>query len=365
MVGKKFCENCGNELLAGAKFCDSCGARIKTSSNLLDSWYSQNIAPLVRTSADWAKGLRRNTLIVSVVAVFVVAIVSFLSIMNGHAIQKQLQATQDRLTSIASTTNQKLDRQSQELNRQSQELNQKTSQISALESDIKLAASKEGSSSGNISKILSSLSPSVVKIVCNSDYSGNNLQEGSGLLYHSVSSAYGPYYVETNLHVVQTSDGSLSQCLIAIYPDYTDTNNYLLYQTSGYQIFKSGADLSFLTPELANSDNAGTKTQLAQYAKERTSTTYCSSSSIGDHLSILGYPGVGGSSLTATDGIISGFEYDNGTRFIKTSAKIEQGNSGGVAIKDSGCILGIPTFVETGSVESIGRILDLNDLFSN
>ena len=44
--------------------------------------------------------------------------------------------------------------------------------------------------------------------------------------------------------------------------------------------------------------------------------------------------------------------------------KIEHGNSGGIAIKDSGCVLGIPTFVQSGTVESIGRILDLDYLFS-
>ena len=59
-----------------------------------------------------------------------------------------------------------------------------------------------------------------------------------------------------------------------------------------------------------------------------------------------------------------GFEFDSGSRYIKTSAKIEHGSSGGVAIKDSGCVVGIPTFVEQGSVESIGRILDLHYLFN-
>ena len=61
--------------------------------------------------------------------------------------------------------------------------------------------------------------------------------------------------------------------------------------------------------------------------------------------------------VTATEGIISGFDGD----YYITSAKVEHGNSGGAAIlvKES-CELGIPTFVQTGSIESLARILDLD-----
>ena len=60
--------------------------------------------------------------------------------------------------------------------------------------------------------------------------------------------------------------------------------------------------------------------------------------------------------LTATEGIVSGFD---GNYFI-TSAKVEQGNSGGalILLKDN-CLLGIPTFVTLGKVESLARILDI------
>jgi hypothetical protein len=70
----------------------------------------------------------------------------------------------------------------------------------------------------------------------------------------------------------------------------------------------------------------------------------------------LGYPTIGSSgSITVTEGIVSGIEGD----YYVTSAKIDHGNSGGVAIltKDD-CYLGIPTFVKNnGGFESLGRIL--------
>lgn len=78
---------------------------------------------------------------------------------------------------------------------------------------------------------------------------------------------------------------------------------------------------------------------------------------IGDRVIILGYPGIGAKdSVTATEGIISGFEND----FYVTSAKIESGNSGGAAIDvQNDCLLGLPTLVHAGRIESLARILPL------
>ncbi|MDP8921507.1 MAG: trypsin-like peptidase domain-containing protein [Chloroflexota bacterium] len=66
---------------------------------------------------------------------------------------------------------------------------------------------------------------------------------------------------------------------------------------------------------------------------------------IGDTLTIIGYPGLGGSSLTVTRGIMSGtyrLPNDPGT-FIKTDTEISPGNSGGTAINAEGELIGIPT----------------------
>lgn len=82
---------------------------------------------------------------------------------------------------------------------------------------------------------------------------------------------------------------------------------------------------------------------------------------LGDKLVILGYPAIGTKNgVTATEGIVSGVE---GNYYV-TSAKIDHGNSGGVAVllKDD-CYLGIPTWSKTGTIESMGRILNADILF--
>lgn len=68
--------------------------------------------------------------------------------------------------------------------------------------------------------------------------------------------------------------------------------------------------------------------------------------SLGDSITILGYPGIGGETITLTRGEVSGFtsEPGRGNRaFIKTNATIAGGNSGGMAADSEGYLIGIPT----------------------
>jgi len=67
---------------------------------------------------------------------------------------------------------------------------------------------------------------------------------------------------------------------------------------------------------------------------------------LGDPISVLGYPGIGGETITLTSGEVSGFTSENGIpgrAFIKTSATIAGGNSGGSAVNAAGELIGVPT----------------------
>jgi S1-C subfamily serine protease len=73
---------------------------------------------------------------------------------------------------------------------------------------------------------------------------------------------------------------------------------------------------------------------------------------IGDRLRILGYPGIGGETITLTEGSISGFiavRSIDGRGWIKTDATITGGNSGGMGTNQSGQLIGVPTIVTSGS----------------
>ncbi len=67
---------------------------------------------------------------------------------------------------------------------------------------------------------------------------------------------------------------------------------------------------------------------------------------LGDDINILGYPGVGGETITFTAGHVSGFIDDDGDSvidWIKTDAVVNHGNSGGTAINGKGEMIGVPT----------------------
>jgi len=66
----------------------------------------------------------------------------------------------------------------------------------------------------------------------------------------------------------------------------------------------------------------------------------------GDKLAVVGYPGLGGSSITFTEGVVAGFldeDEDGVYEWIKTDTEINQGNSGGLTINSQGDFVGVPT----------------------
>ena len=74
---------------------------------------------------------------------------------------------------------------------------------------------------------------------------------------------------------------------------------------------------------------------------------------LGESIVILGYPVIGGGTITLTRGEVSGFTAEEpfGNRaFIKTSGTIAGGNSGGLAVNFLGEIVGIPTQLGSGDI---------------
>ena len=84
---------------------------------------------------------------------------------------------------------------------------------------------------------------------------------------------------------------------------------------------------------------------------------------IGDSLRILGYPGIGGETITLTEGAVSGFTLErgiDGRAWIKTDATIAGGNSGGMGTNTAGELIGVPTIVTSGS--EAGQTVDCRSL---
>ena len=211
--------------------------------------------------------------------------------------------------------------------------------ISALEE--KISQTKTYS----LSSIISDWRPLIANVECQFRYSdtGRLYQKSSGsgiaIKFDNTPSA-----ILTNKHVLTDSNGYGADSCSAKLLDSNET-------LSSSDIRSSAKDYDLGYIYINNPSD---------YFKNLTSNfpALCSQKpSLGDEIVVLGYPSIGSkNNLTATEGIVSGFD---GNYFI-TSAKVEQGNSGGAAIllKDN-CLLGIPTFVTLGKVESLARILDI------
>lgn len=76
---------------------------------------------------------------------------------------------------------------------------------------------------------------------------------------------------------------------------------------------------------------------------------------LGDHIRVLGYPTTsGGNQLTITEGVISALDQDG---YYLTTAKIDSGNSGGIAVNEYGCVVGMPIAVVEGNYQNLGAII--------
>ncbi len=85
---------------------------------------------------------------------------------------------------------------------------------------------------------------------------------------------------------------------------------------------------------------------------------------VGAQLDILGYPAIGGETITLSTGRVSGFLSQDGVEerraWVKTDATAAPGNSGGAALDENGMLVGVPTRANTDVGGSINRVRPVN-----
>lgn len=196
------------------------------------------------------------------------------------------------------------------------------------------------------------IAASVVNILCPDREGGVG---GSGTIVDPKG------FVLTNAHIIpQDLDGNptATECLVTL-PDPISGNTEEIYL--GTPILFPGIskqyDLAFIRIDNVFSDEKG-----KSYGKyPNTFPSFflngCENNNpkLGEVVRVYGYPAIsaGGYSLTITDGTVSSLP-SNGN--IYTSAKISHGNSGGLAVDENGCMIGIPSEVSSDENESLGII---------
>ena len=323
MSTKKYCTKCGSEISQNSKFCVSCGAKIKDVD--INNKY-------IKKSNN---GIERIAIIAILIFVVGIVIIANLPINNSSVVK-----------------------------------NEKKEEVVKEETAVKKEVIKEikkpilENKPHDLALIIEEWRTKIAYIECNFFYSGLSIfspsQYGSGTLIRSNN---GEITILTNKHMVQQNKNTLYACTI----QFPEENAFI--------VKANHRDDKFLISDNLDSAKIVQKISIVRdtsYTGARISKKYIkrpdydfnrceTKASIGDSIVVLGYPSIGSKSdITATEGIISGYD---GNDYYITSAKVEEGNSGGAVIllKDN-CYLGIPTFVMVGDTESMARILSINSL---
>jgi hypothetical protein len=88
------------------------------------------------------------------------------------------------------------------------------------------------------------------------------------------------------------------------------------------------------------------------------------STSNGQSISVLGYPAIGGGTLSITQGTISGKEDKYSRNWLKTDAVVSYGSSGGVAVDENGKIIGLTSMAYSDTIASLGYIINIDSLIN-
>ena len=81
----------------------------------------------------------------------------------------------------------------------------------------------------------------------------------------------------------------------------------------------------------------------------------------GESIELVGFPGIGGKTLTFTKGQVSGYDDKENINLIKTDAAISPGNSGGTAKDGEGNFVGVPSYLKS-LFGTIGYIVPLAEI---
>ena len=142
----------------------------------------------------------------------------------------------------------------------------------------------------------------------------------------------------TNAHVATPSDLELTELQVAL----TGKSDHPAEPTYRAEVAAADTVLDLAVIRISTTLDGSALPEAFPFVKVGDSDAL----DIGDDISIFGYPGIGGNTITFTSGQVSGFtgEAVLGDRaWIKTDATIAGGNSGGLAANDAGEIIGVPT----------------------
>ncbi|HTR18838.1 MAG TPA: trypsin-like peptidase domain-containing protein [Candidatus Paceibacterota bacterium] len=332
-----YCNNCGSKIEHGSKYCDNCGVRISYSGPL-----SSATGFLIGYGLIVKRYLTGRVLIVG--GAILIAIFAGYKLWSSYEQAQSLLASQQQTLLTAQDEIKNL---ADSASTSAAMVRQEAAEASSSEALAKQAQAEVVTAAGATadvslsSTLLKETMSRVVQVTCVTD---TEISTGSGDVQGTNS---GSWVVYTDLHVLDPASTN-QRCEIGLPqpPTYTASETYPVTITEVGDDYPD-VDFAELTP------NDPTE-QFQPYALSACTPNQIN---IGDEVTVFGYPADGGNSLTVTNGIVSGIVSTAYGYIYKTSANIDEGNSGGLALDDnSKCGIGMPTWAVEGKFEGLGYI---------
>jgi hypothetical protein len=194
-----------------------------------------------------------------------------------------------------------------------------------------------------------------VQIVCPDNY--GNWFSGSGTIIDSKG------IILTNKHVVTDQYGGIIKtCFIGFTESISQEPNFGTQTNPNLAEVKYYTSTNDMDTAILYLNNPTNKNYTYVDIWNSNSNTL----QFGHKIEAIGFPSIGGSTITYTSGDFSGFgSASDGTQnYIKATTPLEHGNSGGAAYNPAGQFIGIPTMVVAGTLNSLSYILSVNSIKS-
>lgn len=211
------------------------------------------------------------------------------------------------------------------------------------------------SDSNLISTSTQNISAAVVNVWCDDGWADVG---GSGLMIGTEGR------ILTNYHIIpQNLNGEpvVDSCLVTVPDSKTGKIKEIYTAKPVVSSWSEEYDLATFSITGPYIDESGVK--YGQDSAIFKTVAGCSNEnpSLGDAVQVYGYPysGGGGLYLTVVEGIVSAFPNDG---FTIISARISEGNSGGLVVDENNCVVGMPLRLTQGSEENLGVVIPVSTL---
>ncbi|MEN9338083.1 MAG: Trypsin-like peptidase domain [Candidatus Parcubacteria bacterium] len=311
-------------------------------------------------------------LLVSLIAIGYTSYTLYKKVLANEENQRIILAEQERLAlEQKEASNALLTQQESELLAAKSELEKTKTEAAKTSAQIKSLSEVVDKSASDKQIVISSsdiglYSSGVVQVIC---VQGQSVISGSGSLFSFKETSHA---VLTNYHVVENAD----RC-VAVMTNTANTITGVFALREAIYTYNKNTDQAILAlgdPLSKNSVPVGNYNYSLSSLKKCTSLL-----PIGSPVVIVGFPAyakrdstvtidtigtVQSIYRTTTNGIISGYDTSGtGDANYFVSAKIDKGNSGGIALaKDASglCALGLPTWLTVGNYETQGLVQNIN-----